>query len=201
MTYQEAVENCSQRASVAESRPSHISQTMESQLTEERVESEPFDSTPKKAGLEEQALVQQRVKEVKQKYKKPKDKKLSKEKKSEKRKSLKLPKAKNELAFKYNIKLYKVKKDKGMMDYVSDLFSSNKPLLKRSDFAKVQHVPQIKGIPENEYETTVQAGQTAYIQFKVFNRTDRDWDYGCLLINDYAGGLRKNFYEIRKTVK
>ena len=37
------------------------------------------------------------------------------------------------------------------------------------DLAKVEHVPQIDGVPPNEYLTTVQAGQTAYIQFKVFN--------------------------------
>lgn len=61
-------------------------------------------------------------------------------------------------------------------------------------------MPEQQGVSKNEYHTSVQAGQTAFIQFKVFNRTENDWDPGCFLINDYDGGRQENFFEISKSV-
>ena len=68
------------------------------------------------------------------------------------------------------------------------------------DLAYVEHVPEQENCSRQEYATTVQAGQNAYIQFKVFNRTDNDWDPGCFLINDFEGGRQENFFEISKSV-
>ena len=67
--------------------------------------------------------------------------------------------------------------------------------------AAVEHVPEQKAVPKNEFQVTVQAGQTANIQFKVFNRTQNDWDKGCYLINDFEGGLHETFFEIRKVIQ
>ena len=56
------------------------------------------------------------------------------------------------------------------------------------------------GVPKHEYHTTINAGQTAFIQFKVFNLTKTDWNAGCFLINDFDGGHQENFFEIKDEV-
>ena len=61
-------------------------------------------------------------------------------------------------------------------------------------------MPEQENCAKNEYATTVQAGQVAFIQFKVFNRTENNWDPGCFLINDYDGGRQENFFEISKSI-
>ena len=69
------------------------------------------------------------------------------------------------------------------------------------DLAHVEHVPEQEDCPKSVYKTTVEAGQTAFIQFKVFNNTENDWDPGCFLINDYDGGHQEHFFEISKSIK
>ena len=68
------------------------------------------------------------------------------------------------------------------------------------DLANVAHVPAQPSCPKNEYHTTVEPGQTAFIQFKVFNRTQNEWDPGCYLVNNYQDGHLENFFEITKAI-
>lgn len=97
------------------------------------------------------------------------------------------------------MKLARIPQKNDWGTWLSGMFTGKKGTSIK-DLACVEHVPEQPGIPKNEYHTAVQAGQTAFIQFKVFNRTDNDWDAGCFLINDYDGGRQENFFEISKAV-
>ena len=104
------------------------------------------------------------------------------------------------MQFKYEINLAKMEKQStGFGSWISSFFTKEENPVKA--LAQVEHVPEQKDNPRNEYHTTVQAGQTAFIQFKVFNRTANDWDSGCYLINDFEGGLHENFFELRKVIE
>ena len=94
---------------------------------------------------------------------------------------------KNTVSFKYNIKLARIPPKKDWGTWLSGMFGAKKGV-NIKDLAHVEHVPEQENCPKNEYHTTVQAGQTAFIQFKVFNRTENDWDPCCFLINDFDGG-------------
>lgn len=124
---------------------------------------------------------------------------IEREKRRQEKKVLKIKKKKNTVSFKYDIKLAKIENQQDWGSWVSSLFVGKQINIK--DLAKVEHVPAQSQVPHNEFHTTVQAGTTAFIQFKVFNRTDSDWDRGCFLINDFEGGIQKNFFEIRKFLK
>ena len=106
---------------------------------------------------------------------------------------------KNTVGFKYNVKLARIPKKNDWGSWLSGMFGGKRGTSIK-DLANVEHVPEQDGVPKNEYHTTVQAGQTAFIQFKVFNLTENDWDPGCFLINDYDGGRQENFFEISKSV-
>lgn len=83
--------------------------------------------------------------------------------------------------------------------YQSNIFMKRQGLSVK-DLACVAHVPEQASIPKNEFHTQVMAGETAFVQFKVFNRTNNDWDPGCILVNDFQNGLEENFFEITKSV-
>ena len=96
---------------------------------------------------------------------------------------------KNTVSFKYDMKLAKIeKKDEGWSSWWSGVFGGQSKGVSIKDLAYVQHVPKQEDIDRKEYHTSVEAGQTACIQFQVFNHTENDWDAGCMLINDYDGG-------------
>jgi len=65
---------------------------------------------------------------------------------------------KNNVSFKYNIKLARIpKKESGWGTWISGMFAGNKGTSIK-DLAKVEHVPEQENTPRNEYNTTVQAG-------------------------------------------
>lgn len=118
--------------------------------------------------------------------------------KHEKRQSKKKAKQ-NKVEFKYGVRIAKMEKQTGFGTWISSFFTKEDDPVRA--LASVEHVPEQKGVPKNEFQVTVQAGQTANIQFKVFNRTQNDWDKGCYLINDFEGGLHETFFEIRKVIQ
>ena len=125
---------------------------------------------------------------------------LEKQRKNKYEKLNKKQKQKNKVQFKYDIKLAKMQKQtSGFGNWIRSFFKKEDNPVKA--LASIEHIPEQNDVPKNEYHTTVQAGQTAFIQFKVFNRAQNDWDSGCYLINDYDGGLHENFFELRKSIK
>ena len=179
MTYSELLERASQDA--------HIDSTRTSKLDKERIQNilttqsdvldnEPFQKIKDfdKPGDEEQAMVDHRVRNS-HKFKEHQSRKRQKnddvedqyhsaKQKSERRKSKRQSKkvrSENEVVFKYNIKLYKLQQEKSFS--FSDFLPFKSKKYSIQDLARIEHVPQIDGVPKNEYHTTVQAGQTAYI--------------------------------------
>ena len=64
---------------------------------------------------------------------------------------------KNKVQFKYEIKLAKMEKQgTGFGNWISSFFTKEDNPVKA--LAQVEHVPEQKGNPRNEYHTTVQAG-------------------------------------------
>ncbi len=112
---------------------------------------------------------------------------------------MKKKRRKNNVSFKYNVKLARITQKKDWTTWISSMFGSKRGSSIK-DLAHVEHVPEQDNCPKNEYHTTVQAGQTAFIQLKVFNHTENDWDPGCFLINDFEGGRHETFFEISKSV-
>ena len=112
---------------------------------------------------------------------------------------MKKKRKKNQVSFKYNVKLARITQKKDWTSWISSMFGSKRGTTIK-DLAHVEHVPEQDNCPKNEYNTTVQAGQTAFIQFKVFNNTENDWDPGCFLINDFEGGRKETFFEISKSI-
>ena len=69
---------------------------------------------------------------------------------------------KNTVSFKYNIKLARIPPKPQWGSWLTSLFGSKKGV-NIKDLAHVEHVPEQENCPKNEYHTTVQAGQTAFI--------------------------------------
>lgn len=69
---------------------------------------------------------------------------------------------KNTVGFKYNIRLAKIPKKNDWGTWFSGMFTAKKGTSIK-DLAQVEHVPEQEGILKDEYHTTVQAGQTAFI--------------------------------------
>ena len=203
VTFQQEVERSSYQASLAES---SIPET-NSEALSDRAAVE--GGVPKFRHLREDQLVQLDDYEPNSDELEEPDsanfdtKKLKDMKKRRQSKMRKMSKKmkKNTVSFKYNVKLARIpkKKEAGWSQWITGMFGSSKGTSIK-DLAKVEHVPEQESCPRQEYHTTVQAGQTAFIQFKVFNYTDNDWDPGCFLINDYDGGRQENFFEISKSV-
>ena len=70
---------------------------------------------------------------------------------------------KNTVSFNYDIKLARMPDKQDEMALVKNIFAKKSKNKSVKDLAYVYHVPEQPSCARNEYYTTVQAGQTAYI--------------------------------------
>ena len=67
-----------------------------------------------------------------------------------------------EVTFRYDVKVAKIPERKDWGSFMTQIFG-RETSSKIKDLAVVEHMPAQQNVPKNEYHTTINAGQTAFI--------------------------------------